>query len=258
MTLAEAHSQEFDPKLATPLTKSKPRFLVQQAYEQFESGGLPIPLFSRESQSIKMFFTNWLDTSIFRDAARAYGSGYNPDIALSILRQMGSVMKEGELPTLKHFKEDSRKLRRYFQALEDIFLLQKLYPHESSVGNEVWLPSDSGIAAAIMGTIVGDGPTLSLARIFVIKEVRALTEYSGNRFPLLYFKTARSQPVDFVWNSIPIKISISKKSQFAYDERSLQAAMKAVKSKQGIICCSYDDEEFNKEGVSRVPWTHWS
>jgi len=100
--------------------------------------------------------------------------------------------------------------------------------------------------------------TLSLARVFVLKELRALAEYSGKRFPLLYFKTARSQPVDLIWNNIPIKISISKKTQIAYDERSLTAAMRALSSKIGVICCPHNSVELNKKDVSYFPWTHWS
>jgi hypothetical protein len=159
---------------------------------------LPMPLFTRNPEERRSFFTNWLETSIIRDAARAYGARYNPDIAWSVLRQMGTVLAEGEIPTLKHFKQGSRSLRKYLQALEDIFLLQKLNPHDASVAREVWLPTDTGIAAHLMGGTMGEGRSLSLGRIFVLKEIRAVAEYSGKRIQPLYYKSARGSPVDLI------------------------------------------------------------
>ena len=157
-----------------------------------------MPLFTRNPEERRSFFTNWLETSIIRDAARAYGARYNPDIAWSVLRQMGTVLAEGEIPTLKHFKQGSRSLRKYLQTLEDIFLLQKLNPHDASVAREVWLPTDTGIAAHLMGGTMGEGRSLSLGRIFVLKEIRAVAEYSGKRIQPLYYKSARGSPVDLI------------------------------------------------------------
>ena len=217
-----------------------------------------MPLFTRNPEERGSFFTNWLETSIIRDAARAYGARYNPDVALSVLRQMGSVLAEGEIPTLKHFKQGSRSLRKYLQALEDIFLLQKLYPHDASVAHEVWLPTDTGIAAHLMGGTIGEGRSLSLGRIFVLKEIRAVAEYSGKRIQPLYYKSARGSPVDLIWSGIPIKISVSSKSQVAYDERALSAAMNRLKAKAALLAWAHDGLELDKHGISHVPWTFWS
>jgi predicted AAA+ superfamily ATPase len=104
------------------------------------SGGFPIALFTRNPEERKSFFANWLDTSVIRDAGRAYGDRYNPDIAWSILRQMASVLSEGEAPTLRHFKQNSRSLRKYLQSLEDIFLLQKLNPHDTGIDTKCGCP----------------------------------------------------------------------------------------------------------------------
>lgn len=101
--------------------------------------------------------------------------------------------------SLCHFKQTARTLRKYLQALEDICLLQKLSPHEASVANEAWLPFDTGIATQLMESAMGEGRSLSLGRIFVLKEIRALTEYAGKRIQPLYYKSARPSPVDLIW-----------------------------------------------------------
>jgi len=258
LTLAEAHRKDFSTKRAAALHSEKCRFSQAQALEQLAGGGLPMPLFTRNPEERRSFFTNWLETSIIRDAARAYGARYNPDIAWSVLRQMETVLAEGEIPTLKHFKQGSRSLRKYLQTLEDIFLLQKLNPHDASVAHEVWLPTDTGIAAHLMGGTMGEGRSLSLGRIFVLKEIRAVAEYSGKRIQPLYYKSARGSPVDLIWSGIPIKISVSSKSQVAYDERALSAAMNKLKAKAALLAWAHDGIELDKHGISHVPWAFWS
>lgn len=259
MTLAEAHQKPFFAKRAAPLHREKLAFQQAHALEQLGCGGLPIPLFTRSAEERKLFFANWLETSVVRDAARAYGPRYNPDIAWSILRQLAHALAAGESPTLKHFRQSSRGLRRYLQALEDIFLLQRLTPHDGSVAHEVWLPTDTGIAGHLMEGTLGEGRSLSLGRIFVLKEIRALTEYSGNRIqPVHYYKSARGSPVDLVWGGIPIKVAVSPKSQVAYDERALSAAMRKLKAARSVLAWSHDGVELEKRGISRVPWTYWS
>ena len=258
LTLAEAHQEEFSAERAAPFHGENSRFPQTHALEQLAGGGLPIALFTRNPEERKSFFTNWLETSVIRDAARAYGAGYNPDIAWSVLRQMANALAEGEIPTLKHFKQNSRSLRKYLQALEDIFLLQKLSPHDASVAHEVWLPTDTGIAAHLLNGTLGEGRSLSLGRIFVLKEIRAAAEYAGKRLQPIYYKSARGSPVDLIWSGIPIKVSVSPRSQVAYDERALSAAMKKLKAKTALLAWSHDGEELDKHGVSHVPWTFWS
>ena len=258
LTLAEAHQVEIGATRATPIHPQKPRFPQARALEQLAYGGLPTPLFTRGAEERKLFFTGWIETTVERDAARAFGGRYDPDTGWSILRQMARTLADGEAPTLKHFRQNSRTLRRYLQAFEDIFLLQKLLPHDASVAQEIWLPTDTGIASHLMEGTLGEGRTLSLGRIFVLKEIRAVAEYTGRRVRPVFYKSARGSPVDFIWLDIPIKVSASARSQVAYDERALAAAMRKLKAKSAVLAWAHDGVELEKSGISRVPWTYWS
>ncbi len=258
LTLAEAHQAEFSAKHATPLHGEQPRFPQARALEQLACGGLPTPLFTRGAQERRLFFMGWLETTVVRDAARAFGGRYDPDMGWSILRQLARTLANGEVPTLKHFKQNSRTLRRYLQAFEDIFLLQKLSPHDSSTAYDAWLPTDTGIASFLMDGTLGEGRSLSLGRIFVLKEIRAVAEYAGRRIPPVFYKSARGSPVDFIWSGIPIKVSVSPKSQTAYDERALEGAMNKLRAKAAVLAWSHDGMELQKGGISHVPWTYWS
>lgn len=270
-TLAEAHQKELEAGRNSPLHSLPSRFKTSSVSKQLTTGALPVPLFTRDETQRKQYYSNWFDTTLFRDLARVGGRSYDPDRCVGILRQMGVALAEGEIPTLKHFREDSRTLRRYLEALEMVFLIRKLPCHEAGVGLDGWLPTDCGLASHIMGSAFGEGATLSLARVFVLNEILAINEYLGTPIRLAYFKSPRGTPVELVWNNIPIKVSNSIKSQLSYDERSLLGGMKRLKSKTGILVTRFDEAYFEKtppkRGVTRetsdqqlnfVPWTFWS
>lgn len=257
-TLAEAGQLELDPDRALPLHRIAPRFRIDDALPCFASGGLPVPLFTRDLEQRKLYFRNWLETAVLRDAGRVYGRSYDPDVAWSILRQMGAALREGELPGLTHFKQSSRLLRKYLSALDESFVLRKIPCHEAGTGSDAWLPADGGLATEIMGTEVGEGASLTLARVFVFNELMANAEYSGRPVRPVYFKSARGSPVDLVWDDVLVKISVLPKSQVRYDERPLAGAMKTLGLNRGVLVTPRDEVEITRKGVSQVPWTYWS
>lgn len=257
MTLAEAHQVEFQQNRSQPFHRLGSRFMIADALQQFCRGGLPVPLFTRKDTLVDNYFQNWLETTLFRDAQRAYGQGYNPDMGQSIIDQMTVALHNGEYPTLKHFRQDARVLRRYLQAFEDIFLLQKLVPHPEAVGSDIWTFTDTGILSYCNRSVLGEGIQLSLARIFVLKELRSLCENANKRLRLTYFKTARGGIIDLVWEGIPIKISSIPTSRLEYDLRPLRSGIKHLKSKKGILLWSKDANE-TEAGILRAPWTFYS
>jgi predicted AAA+ superfamily ATPase len=256
-TLAETFGKPLDEARIQAWHKVKVRFSVEEAVKRLSLGGLPVPLFARDPEIRRRYFENWIETAVIRDAARTYGKGYDPDVSWSILRQMGQTLREGELPTLNHFRQSSRKLRRYLDALENIFLLRKIPCHELGVGKEVWMITDGGLARPVMGSDLGEGSTLSLARIFLLNELLSNSESAGNRIRPVYYKTARGGPVDLVWNDSILKVSIFPKSQTAYDQRPLQAALKKLRLKKSFLVTLRDEVVFDG-GAGMVPLTYWS
>lgn len=258
-TLSEAHRVAFEPKRARATHSLLPRFSTDQLTQHASQGALPVPLFTRDEAQRKSYYELWLETSILRDAARVYGKGYDSDQAWSILRQMGRALHEGELPSMKHFKQNSRKLRKYLEAFEMIFLVRKTPCHEAGVGTDIWLPTDPGLVTALSGSTFGEGLSLSVIRVATLNEILAVSEYSGNRLRPTYYKTSRSAPVDLIWGDTAIKISNLAKSQIAYDERPLMAAVKKLGLKRGLLCTRFSEIDLREKSIlGQVPWTYWS
>jgi len=256
-TLAEAHQLKFDHQRTKPNHSQKTRISVEEFSNQLASGGLPVPLFSRDTEMRKFYFKEWLETTVFRDLARAFGKNYNPDFTWSLLEQFGASMKNGELVTVQTFKQDSRKVKRYLEALADVFLIYKVPCHEAGVGRDAWLISDVGIANHLMNHDRGEGVLLSQVRIQAMNEILANVHYAGESFRPVYYKTARGNPIDLIWKDYAIKFSVSKLSQLNYDERPMESCIKKLKLKGGYLATPFDSVSLDRAKMKVVSWSHW-
>jgi predicted AAA+ superfamily ATPase len=267
MSLAEMHDEKFRPieQLHHPLKSHEltPRFTFTELARAMTIGGMPVPAFLRDHHQRDLYWRSWLETTILRDLARYFSRGFDPDFAFSLLEKMASVLREGELPTLKHFQGPVRKIRSYLSAMEEIFLLRKINCHALGIGKEIWLLMDSGLAAYLMGTTLGEGVTLSLVRHFVWNEIHLQAEYQGKRFSRMYYKSAQGSPVDFVIENIPFRIvpnTSSLTQQLSWEERPLHGAMKKLGAEVGYLIGPTDKAHIpSKKGeVGILPWTAWS
>lgn len=258
-TLSEIHQKEFMVERASFGHKIPPRFSSEEVIRAVSVGGLPVPVFTRDSAQRDLYFKNWLETTLVRDAARVYGRGYDLDVGWSILRQFGKILQDGEWPTLRSFKQNSRVLRRYLTAFEDVFLIRKMPSHEEAVGGDAWIFSDSGIARSIIGTEFGQGASLSLARVFLMNEILAGFEYAGKTLHPFYYKSARGSPIDLIGPDTAIKITTETKGgPLSYEERALAGAMKKLGMKAGLLAAPIDRFDPPGKGISLVPWGYWS
>ncbi|MGK5089902.1 AAA family ATPase [Bdellovibrionota bacterium FG-2] len=263
ITLAELHAKPFEPQrvhstLHSPLHALTPRFSVEDVSAQMTKGGIPVPAFVRTLERHKQYFDSWMDTTLGRDLRRAYGKGYDADIAQDLLSQMGRILAQGELPTSPLFTQQSRTLKKYFEAMQTIFLIRRMGSHELGRGHDVFLPTDSGVANFLMKYVNAPGATLSLTRIFVLNEILTNSHYAQENVTPVYFKSRSGSPVDLVWNGVPVLILSSSKVT-GWDLRPLQGAMKTLKAEQGIVVSPRDLVDIPKKGgICHVPWGYWS
>lgn len=257
MTAAEA--RQHPPLTSLPKWNSAPRFSWESMLQRAFKGGMPIPMFLRDENQVQDYWKGWLETSIYRDLANCFKKSYQPEITKSILRTMGRVMADGELPTLSHFEIDSRRLRNYLEAMETIFMVRRISCHERGIGKDLWVFGDSGLAGYYIGNSKSDEATLSLIRHALWNETSALLGYLGVSENRQYFKSARGTLVDWVWDNVPMKIVTSLK-QRAFQERALRGAMGALDARNGYLIAPTDRIELPPKtgGVGALPWSMWS
>lgn len=266
MTLAELRQKPFRglSQLSVPLPSGVGlRFESGEAAQSAQSGGMPIPAFLRESEQREFYWRSWLETTLLRDLSRFFKRGYDSDFAYSLLNRIGALLREGELPTLKHFSQPTRKVRTYLSAMQEIFLVRKISCHPDGIGKEVWILMDSGLAAYLMGKATGEGSSLSLIRHFLWNEWISQAEYQGRRPERIYYKSAQGSPVDAVFDGVPFRVVASTSAisrQLKWEERPLLGAMKKLDSKVGYLIAPVDSVTLppKKGGIGILPWSAWS
>lgn len=258
MTLAEADERPFAPERLAPTHAHKPRFGIERLSLQTPRGGMPVPLFSRDSGMRSQYWKNWIATTLGRDLARVYGRGYDADFAEKVLFEIVRHHEQGIFPTIGDFRFDSRRTKKYLNALRGVFIVRTLPCHETGTGKDVFYLSDSGMAHALMKRPAGKSVSLTLTRIFILNEIFASAHYAGQTPRWSYFKSRKGSPLDLVWDHVPIKI-IGSTRQTGWDERAVAGAMKALGSKTGLLTGPTDHVTLpKKQGIGLVPWTYWS
>src|SRR3990167_2648447 len=267
MTMAEMHDKPFRSikTLAIPLKPDqlRPRFNSASLGQAAIIGGMPVPAFLRDQDQLNLYWRSWLETSILRDLSRFFSRGFDPDFAFILLEKLADILRQGELPTLKHFSGPIRKVRIYLAGMEEIFLLQKINCHSLGIGKEIWLFMDSGLAAYLMGTILGEGVTLSLVRHFIWNEINVQVACQGNRLSRIYYKSAQGSPVDFIINQIPFRIVPTVTAltrQLDWEQRPLRGVMKKLGVRFGYLIGPTDKADLPQKqgGIGILPWTAWS
>jgi len=261
MTLAEIEGKEMLRLGKTPFVQgAKCRFHSRDISKQMTLGGLPIPAFLRDESVSEQYWRSWVETSIFRDAGKAFGRGFDPERCSSLIRQLSRALEDGEYPSLTYVTDNKRVAKKYIRALESIFFLRRFIVHEKGTGNDHWIFGDSGLAYYVATKKHGEGLMLSIARHFVLNELLSLYEYHGKPFPHCYFKSPRGAIIDIVIDNIPMRIihETVSPSKIGWYERALKGAMRTLSTSKAILIAPVDYVHIPKKGVCIVPWSYWS
>jgi predicted AAA+ superfamily ATPase len=256
--LAEADELSFAADRLSPIHAHKPRIGIERLSLQATRGGMPVPMFSRDAGIRTQYWKNWISTTLGRDLARVYGRGYDADFAEKVLFELVRFHEQGIFPTVGDFRYDSRRTKKYLSALRNVFIVRTLPCHEAGTGKDVFHLADSGMAHSLMKNATSEEVSLTLTRIFVLNEITSNTLYAGMTTRWTYFKSRKGAPLDLVWNQVPIKIIVSTR-RTGWEERAVEGAMKALRSKTGLLVGPTDHVALPKRGgIGLVPWTYWS
>ena len=240
--------------------KFEENLTIDHFVKRMHRGGLPVPMFLRDAESRRLYWDSWLETTLIRDLARAYGKGYDLDFARLILKEIAGIFLQGKYPEVSMFSKDSRKVSKYLRAMESIFLLNRIPCHEKGVGRDHWLMGDSGIAAHLIKDRLGtEHATLTLARHLLYNEIATRYEYDLKKTTISYFKSTHGEPVDFVVNDLPIKVIVKSSGPLGWYEKGLEGAMKTLNSSKGLLVAPIEKSDpVKRKGISRVSWLHFS
>ena len=81
-TLGEARRLPYEHLRVQPIHALSIRCSIEETFKHLAHGALPVPLFARDEGQRSSYYQAWLETTVLRDVAKLYGSGYDPEFFL--------------------------------------------------------------------------------------------------------------------------------------------------------------------------------
>lgn len=208
LTLAETLSQPFlTPFLTEP---KKARATLADVQKRLVHGGMPGICFMRSAEERGQTFDAWLDTLCFRDLQQIKGQKLSGDIALDILKKLATISESTALGLKTALKKSSAIIQKHLDALESLFVIQKLNPHPLGVGKPRYYLFDSGLAHHL-----GASPSRQL-EAWLLMECLAQHEYAGKKVAIKYYCSRKNSEINFV-----VEKEKSLKAYLISDEESV-------------------------------------
>lgn len=224
LTVRELAGRSFEAHwLGMSNSKMKPPdqvALEKQLAIWIERGGMPGICMLRERDERANVIEQWLDTTCGRDLLGLRGARLNGELAKDILQFYATSEESTIQAAAKKLRRDPRIVRNHTEALEALFVLNRLDAHPAGTGKPRYHLFDSGIAA-----FLGASPT-ERQRILLLNECLAQHEYAGAARPrLTYFQSRRRSEIDLIVSTRDSAVAIILSDEAApgsFVERTLR------------------------------------
>ena len=250
MTVAELNERP----LASPWLSvgSRPGTSLLQVHSWLERGGMPGICFLRDADERAASLEAWLETTCHRDLMQVSTGRLSGDLARDLL----TTLAQAEQPTIAEaaarLRVDARRIRNHVEALEAIFVLNRLEPHPAGVGKTLYLPFDAGLARHLGASL------LARLRIWAFNECHAQFEYAAKARPRLrHYQSSGRSRVDLVIEAEGRTTAVVLSDEEApgpYVFRSVDAFLKKVPGAHAVVLAPVQAAQRISPRVQVLPW----
>jgi uncharacterized protein len=219
-----------------------------------ERGGMPGICFIREESERDALWQTWVDTTCYRDIQQIRGGRLSGDLAKEILAALARLEHPTASEVAVQLRTDARRIKSHLEALEALFVLQRLDPHPLGVGKPLYQLFDAGLA-----THLGASP-LARLKIWALNECLAQYEYHGDGRPLIrHYQSSKRSAVDLVIETRTHRRAVvltDEEVVSAYDSRRLIRFLeKATDLKtEGLFLAPVQNPYAIAKGIRVAPW----
>jgi predicted AAA+ superfamily ATPase len=253
MTMNETHNRELG-KCWTDL-KFRSHFSQKETLNYIRQGGLPGICFLRSVDERFASYESWIDTTCFRDLPQIRGRALDGELAKDLLVVVARLGQEATINNIsKTLKKDTRVVKRYIEALEILFVINRLEPYALGIGKTQYYLFDSGLNQHLGGSL------LQSLRICIQNEIKAQYGYAGKPNPRIKFYSSRSgSKIDLVIETREGKkfaiLITDEASPSKYTMRTLTAFETKVPDCLSFIVAPSDAVTKLSKGTTLIPWT---
>lgn len=231
------------------------RFLVH--------GGMPAIFSARRNEEVRTYWNSLIDSYVYRDLLLAIPKNAKPNIALSILTSIATILSLGELPTFARlFKKvggTRASFERHLQGLEDLMIIHRISCFEASPIKDIFMPFDSAFFLTLLKV---ESPhhdfAIHMACLYIqlINEVLAQAQNHDHEPKFMYAESPSGEIVHFVTKGKKNQMIFWKISEEAIPHTyALRYICALAKKHNGIArVLSSTEKAFKINHVQYLPW----
>jgi predicted AAA+ superfamily ATPase len=249
MTLAETLGYDF----AKPWVDGKIQhyFSEKDVLKRLDCGGMPGMCFLRAAEERQATMESWLETTCYRDLQQIRGARLSGDLAYDLLTTI-ATLDHATIPELaSRLRQDPRRIRTHLDALETLFVINRIEPHPLGHGKAKYFLLDSGIAAHL-------GASLPVKLItWILNECLAQFSYSGKPMRLYHYRSLNRSTVDLVLaidKKLHAIIITDEQGVGTYLMRTAEAFLKKAPQAQVSILAPVKSSYLAGKKIHVLPW----
>jgi hypothetical protein len=213
---------------------------------------MPAGFAIRDKEAQTSYFEDWVQLTCYRDIHQVRKFKLESELAFKILNSCATLYEPTRSQIAKKLKVDSRKIETHLKALCEIFVLQKILPHDSSSGQPFYFLLDTGIA-----NYLGADQQRCL-QIFLMNERLSKNHYfDSKQKQFYYYRSSSYKHIDLIEVTIEGHIFamqvMTDERINARDVQLMKIFIQNNKNTQGKIFAPIP-ESHKLDGVEISPW----
>jgi len=217
-------------------------------------GGMPGFCFIRDDRERQEQIKSWIDTTVNRDLALIPRAKLNPDLAMSIVTAIARLEDPSAGQIARFLKRDPRVVNTHLEALQMLFVINKVEPHRIGTGKPIFFLCD--VAFAIF---LGAGLERQLYTV-LLQQILARNEYLLNgESKIFYYRTTKGSIVHFLIEDksgtlTAIKLLFDEKVDLRDLEVLKALSKKATDQKIKMLALGPTKEKIKIGSITILPW----
>lgn len=251
LTLAEVKQLKLNSNKPPFILSEKPRIKRREFIQCLNRGGLPGIFSVRSDEERKSLLQDWLALTCERDLLRLKKKSLDPVLAFKILKQVAQLPEPSAGAVARALRVDHRKVQSHLDALETLFVVQPLRPHQEGTGKTLYFVFDVGLS-----TLLGAGFERQLHTL-LIHEIFARLSYLGIQdIEVGYYRTRKGGIVHLTVQEKQKIFAFKILAEERIDMRELSALMawKKKNPKVSLFALGSQRISLKKEKIEIYPW----
>lgn len=187
-----------------------------------------------------------------RDLLLIKGAKLSGELAEEILRCLAQS-EQPTLATVAHYlKQNARRIRTHIEALEALFVLNKLNPHRLGVGKSHYYLCDSGLAKQL-----GANETIQF-KTWILGECLSQHESAGVKIKTYFYSSSHRSIIDLIIenkNHLQAYIFSDEEAPGTYVFRTAEAFLKNAPQAKVSIFAPVNQVFHESKQINIIPWT---